>query len=408
MLEILIIDDEPRKVIQVKNVIEEFSEIPATSVFVAKSQIEGKKLLSQRQFDLVILDIQLPLRENDVPQEDGGIVILREIHSRTRYKKPHCILGLTAYPERLEAAAELFAGNLWSILLFEDKSSFWQELLHRRIEYLIELHHCNKMGKEYKTDIGIITALGDPEFDSILKLADWEDVNVLADDTKYFSSAFKNNNKNFKVIASCLPQMGMPAAAVSATKMITHFSPRYLAMTGITAGVRGKVELGDILIADPCWDWGNGKITHEGDIEVLKPDPLQHRVDSHLSSIFHCVQRDKDILFAIWDNWRGTKPKHPPKLHIGPCASGPCVLANKDFVRDIQDHSRKLIGIDMEAYGLMHAAAHSTLPHPFTFSMKGVSDFADEYKDDSYRNYAAYVSATLLKLVSLNYFLNID
>jgi hypothetical protein len=36
--------------------------------------------------------------------------------------------------------------------------------------------------------------------------------------------------------------------------------------------------------------------------------------------------------------------------------------------------------------------------------MKGVSDFADSAKDDSYRDYAAYVSAAVLRAVAVKFF----
>ena len=175
-------------------------------------------------------------------------------------------------------------------------------------------------------------------------------------------------------------------------------------MTGITAGVRNDVQLGDVIVADPCWDWGSGKLIPGTTGNVLVPDPLPHRLDSHLRSVFLDAQRDKELLHSVWANWPSQKPDHPPALHVGPCASGACVLANAALVEEIKEHSRKLVGIDMEAFGLMHAAAHSSLPHPLAFSMKGVSDFADEQKDDSCQQYASYVSATLMHKIALRYF----
>jgi nucleoside phosphorylase len=186
--------------------------------------------------------------------------------------------------------------------------------------------------------------------------------------------------------------------------MIFHFCPRYLSMVGITAGVRGQVEIGDIVVADPCWDWGSGKLTLGDTGDVFQPDPLPHRLDSHLRALFLETQRDKELLHRVWEEWPGSKPDSPPKLHVGPCVSGACVLANENSVQGICEHSRKLVGIDMEAYGVMHAGSQSLLPHPLTFSMKGVSDFADSAKDDSYRDYAAYVSAAVLRAVAVKFF----
>jgi nucleoside phosphorylase len=49
------------------------------------------------------------------------------------------------------------------------------------------------------------------------------------------------------------------AAGVLSMKMIEYFRPKYLAMTGILAGMRGGSEPGDIVAADPSWDYGSGK-----------------------------------------------------------------------------------------------------------------------------------------------------
>lgn len=404
MINILIIDDADKKVERIKQIIGDFDEITSDAVFVARSQVDGKRLLCEHQFDLVILDICLPNRDGAIPQADGGVALLHEIHYRTRYKKPYCIVGLTAYPEKLEAAGELFAGHLWSIVLYEDNSDQWEGVLRDRIEYLIELKKGEALGRIFKHDLAVVTALGVPEFEAVLKLTVWEDVGGVADDTHYFTGHFADGVKRVSAVAACSPQMGMTAAAVVATKMISHFTPRYLAMTGITAGVRGQVELGDVIVADPCWDWGSGKLVPSSGGDVLEPDPLPYRLDSHMRAVFLDVQRDKDLLHRVWAKWPGQKPKQPPTLHIGPCVSGACVLANRGSVKAIQGHSRKLVGIDMEAYGLMLAGAHSALPHPLTFSMKCVSDFADERKDDSHRDYAAYVSAALLHEIALKHF----
>jgi nucleoside phosphorylase/CheY-like chemotaxis protein len=404
MIRVLIVDDAERKIERIRQVVREIEEIPEQSLFVSRCQADAKITLAREQFDLVILDIQLPNRKGESPQTEGGLNLLREIHTRTRYKKPSCIVGLTAYTELLMAAGEMFSGHLWSVLLYEDNSTGWEEALRDRLEYLVELKRCEELGFKFRRDLGVITALGTPEFDALLRLADWMQVDGLRDDSHYVSTMFSDGDKKLSAVAAYQPQMGMPAAAVLATKMVVHFAPRYLAMTGITAGVRGKVQLGDVIVADPCWDWGSGKLIPGIAGNVLEPDPLPHRLDSHLRCVFLDAQRDMDMLREVWVNWPSQKPEHPPTLHVGPCASGACVLANKDLVKEIEEHSRKLVGIDMEAYGLMHAAAHSALPHPLAFSIKGVSDFADEEKDDSCREYASYVSATLLRQIALKYF----
>ena len=120
--------------------------------------------------------------------------------------------------------------------------------------------------------------------------------------------------------------------------------------------------------------------------------------------ILQDAQLDEGLLEDIWSKWTRKKPKNQPRLHIGPCASGAAVVADGKLIEEIKEHSRKLMGIDMEVYGVMHAATNSTKPHPKAFSTKVVCDFGDEDKNDDFQEYAAYLSAEFLKCIALKYF----
>lgn len=70
------------------------------------------------------------------------------------------------------------------------------------------------------------------------------------------------------------------------------------------------------------------------------------------------------------------------------------VLANNKLIDDqIKQHHRKLIGIDMETYGVYYTSIHCSKPRPVAISIKSISDFGDSKKDDSHKEYAAYTSA---------------
>jgi nucleoside phosphorylase len=62
----------------------------------------------------------------------------------------------------------------------------------------------------------------------------------------------------------------------------------------------------------------------------------------------------------------------------------------------MQQH-RKLLGIEMESYGVLAAAEESPRPQPIAFAIKSVCDFADLEKSDSFQHYAAYTSAEVLR-----------
>ena len=91
-------------------------------------------------------------------------------------------------------------------------------------------------------------------------------------------------------------------------------------------------------------------------------------------------------------------------MHIGPIATGSAVQADSRTVEILVQH-RKAIGLEMEAYGVMAAAHEAPLPDVKSFVMKSVSDFADSDKKDEFQTYAAYSSATALRVFAENYLL---
>lgn len=406
MLEILVVDDSERKQTKIHDVLDDYVRGSKCHVSKCASVMSAKTLLAEKQYDLAILDVQLPLRDGEDPLREGGLDLLRELHERTSFHKPTCIVGLTEFEDVLATAIPRFEDVLWSVILFDASSDEWSERLIRKVEYLLEQKACRRLLEPSAYDLGIVVALRSPEFESLLKIGSWSEHKMPGDEAKYVTTKFASPSKTINVIATCAPQMGMPAAAVSATKLITHFHPRYMAMIGITGGVNGKVDLGDVIVADPCWDWGSGKlIPTAGGASRLEPDPLPERLHPHLKTMLMDVQGDREILSQVQNSWSGKRCCATElKLHVGQCVSGSPVVADRCTVEGIKEHSRKLIGVDMEAYGVMLAGANAIEPRPFTFSLKGVCDFADSKKDDAVQEYAAFVSATLLHKIALKYF----
>lgn len=256
MIKILIIEDNNEKLERLIKIIFNYDEISNDDVDICSCLSESKQKLRSKQYDLVILDLHLPNYPEESPVENSGLSLLREIHERSVYIKPKCILGLSAYTEAVKNACPDFENRLWSIIHYDPVSLVWSERLSFKIEYLIEMkkdkiheHH------EHQYTLGILTALPTPEFDAVLQLSEWMPLSTPSDSTRYIEGKFKSGEKSISVVAACAPQMGMPAAAVTATKMISLFSPKYICMVGITAGVEGEVQLGDVIVADPSWDW---------------------------------------------------------------------------------------------------------------------------------------------------------
>jgi len=115
-------------------------------------------------------------------------------------------------------------------------------------------------------------------------------------------------------------------------------------MTGICAGLSGQCNMGDVLVADPAWDWQMGKFA--GKVFRVAPD----QIDITTAVAQRCVvlASDKHLWFDIWDSFAGEKPTNVPTIRVGPVASGAAVVADQRVIRSIKDQHRNSLGVEME------------------------------------------------------------
>ncbi|WP_459477358.1 phosphorylase family protein [Clostridium saccharoperbutylacetonicum] len=408
MINIIIIDDNSDKIKKIRTVINEFTEIKDANIETTLDLANARRLLSEKQFDLMILDICLPIRHGDDCKEDAGIKFLEELNTSIRLKKPFHIIGITSHKDLKERFERTFLDELWVIIQYEEQYSQWQKQLRNKIKYLLESKIALREAvlAEIKTeyDLAIITALHEPELSSVLDLeAGWTKIQYPNDSTVYYKGIFKNENKSLSVIATSSIQMGMPAAAVTSMKLINNFHPKYIAMVGITAGIREKANFGDILVAEYSWDYGSGKIKFDKKVgtTVFVPDPKPIQLKYELREKFAHHKANRSFLSEIKEKCKIKKPNTDLNVFIGPVASGAAVVENQNLIDDIQGHVRKLVGIEMEAYGVFCAAEFCSDPKPMVFSIKSICDFGDSKKNDDYQEYAAYTSAQYLYHFSL-------
>lgn len=398
MLKILILDDNNSKIQKISQILKKIDGITEKDIYPAPDIVTAKKALSDLNFDLLLLDIQIPNRFDQNPQRDGGMKFLESIKASKKYSVPANIIGITAYNDIYDEAKPKFHQELQAIIKYEENSVNWIEQLKSKVEHLIAAKSKSKaVSESYDYDLAIICALDKIELESIKNLpGSWKENKLKNDSTIYYTGVFNSEGKSINVVAAAAPQMGMPAAAVLAMKLIHNFRPEYLVMTGIAAGVRGKVSLGDILVADPSWDYGAGKITDDGGTSLFLPEPRQIRIEPEISEKIQSISSKQQIFDVIKNRCPFDTPSWPLSLYIGPVASGASVIANSNIAQDIISHNRNLIGIEMETYAVLYAAQHCMKPRPKSFSVKSVCDFADEEKNDKFQKYAAYTSANFL------------
>lgn len=399
MISILIVDDNQNKIKSLRSIIEKIPEVKCLET--TTNIIHAKKLLSKNHYDLLILDLGIPIRDGDDALPENGINFLEDINKTQRLIKPFHIIGFSEFDEYITKFHQIFEQDLWALIKYEANSMTWEKQILKKIEYLIKskIDLRNPMTLGYQYDLAIVAALRTPELDSILALnGNWQPFYLANDPSEYFKGVFSNGKKTINIIAAAAPQMGMVAASVLTQKIISNFRPKYLAITGIAGGVKGVGNLGDILIADISFDYGSGKIKTQGDgSKVFQPDFKSIELDPDLKEAFLSCKGKREFLNDIKDKWPIKKNASELNIHIGPFASGAGVIENKQVIEEIKGHSRKLIGIDMETYGVFYSAKNCSKPRPFgVFALKSISDYGDTDKNDDFQSYAAFTSANFL------------
>lgn len=295
---------------------------------------------------------------------------------------------------------------------------------------------------------------------------------------QYRYATIKNNHgEPLRLHVSWQTSYGSVETSLHLRPVLEEFQPRFAAMTGICAGDRREVKLGDIIVAERAFLYDTGKyvLDAQGKEEHLRdtdtwrshPDVLhmvrlfngwKSGIQSWPRPISKLQQRDwllekllvpqaariddiprnnLDTYAPAWrkiirelqtgespyltrerrlsdpamvnDLFYGEEefPYHDPdhsEVYIAPIASGNAVRADQPFA-DIQVPVRGTLAIDMEGAAFYRTVGE--FADIRSLVVKGVSDYADSHKDDTYHSYAARVSAAYV-LSFIQEFVNSD
>lgn len=405
MIRILVVDDKTEKQGIIVNVIKEVigkrEDVEIETVTYVK---DAKTILSKSTIDIMILDICLPLHPGDDLQRDGGIKLLKEVKGSERYTYPRYVISLSEHEELIKEFS-LDTGIIHTSIYYNVFSNEWSIRLAESVKTAVTIMENNIIKRTYDYDIAIICALSE-ELEYIQQsLQGVEEFRIPDDDYTFLKGYFLKNGRKIRVVIAQSTQKGMVPAAALTTKLIYNFAPKYVAMTGIAAGIKEKVNMGDAVVAEYVWDYGAGKEVMEENETIHRNTIEQIQLDTSMLSMVRHLSNNARELAEIKQNFHGNKPDYELRLHIGAVATGAAVIANPKKVKDIQNQIRDVIAIEMEIFGVYYAARWSINPKPKFIAIKSICDFADEKKTDDFHFYASYVSAKILEKLAKEYFI---
>lgn len=396
-MKFLVVDDDPAK----RDAIEQelvAHGVAYEDVVHASTVVAARTLLNSESFDVMFLDILLPVREGGMPSAQNSLELIKEIVDDGSATAPKYIVGMTADLTAMDAHAPEFRQLTFNAILVAPGHSEWRVFVQNLISFLARLE--NGPGT-HDVDVCVLCALRFPELDAAINA--WE-AEVGEDEILCSSVLYKKGSCNVggarrSIVFAWPSQMGPVAATQATTQLLTTFRPRLMLMTGICGGIDGELNLGDVIVADKSWDWQSGKWTGEG---ALLAAPDQRDADGKLLAYTRMISSGD--LAAMQRKFQGNVPSTQLRIRIGPMVTGSSVVASSDAQAVFRTQHRKMAGVDMECYGVYYAAEVNAGPATRVLCAKGVSDLADRAKSDEFQRYCSYMSAYVALDVAERYF----
>jgi nucleoside phosphorylase len=240
-------------------------------------------------------------------------------------------------------------------------------------------------------DFAIVTALK-VERDAVLKRLDSS--NLVQDDydpLPYYLGHLDipGSSQRYTIVVLLLLDMGNDEAASATTQLLNRWHPNYVLMVGIAGGVKGQVELGDVVVAKYAFYYEQAKLTLEG--EQLRPEQfpsdrlLYGRAYTYEAAEWH----------GLIDSIRPGEASEQmiPSVYFAPIASGEKVIADQETISKLVKACPKLAAVAMEGAGVARAA-RGYPGSPGYLEIRGICDFADPQKNDNWHGYAANAAAS--------------
>jgi nucleoside phosphorylase len=199
------------------------------------------------------------------------------------------------------------------------------------------------------------------------------------------------------ILVTWLSGSGSTQTGLDLKPLLYEFRPRFVAMTGICAGDRKKVKLGDIVVAEYAYHYEEGKIVTELNGALHHIPEMQ--TSASTSQVIHYVRgfegwKEPLKMMMRHKLKRELNANEEPHCIVAPMASGMAVRQDNPFLWLREKYNRNTVALDMEAATFYRVLRAVSYIHGLV--VKSVCDYADMHKNDAYHEYAARASAVYL------------
>jgi len=429
-IRILVIEDNNKKFEDIEKRFDTLNGSQTAVKFLltrSKGVISSVLAYDKNFFDIVILDLMLPVGEGN-GEDNEGCCIENAVDVYDHIKSspsgsPFLIVGLTALKK--DEYQEHFSDD--PILSIESyKGTGWFNSIIEKIDFVVrgKTAFGSFLDNNHSIDVIVLTARSKNEFKPIVDDVEWvDDISYPHPRIQGRSNAFgritHSDGSRLEIGIVCLGEMGLSIAASYTTQLMHMFRPRYFAMLGMCCGFKESdlektAKLGDVIVARQTANWDEGKYS---DSEI-KLDPMFHHRAIERSPENSTTEEIKQILEDVGDEIESElkslyeSEKYASchseiegfdtsaKLHFELLLSGSSVVNSASKVEQIKKRFSSAVGLEMEAHSVYSAQNCLLGLKPKTLVLKGVADYGDGSKTKSIQSMASVASwRTFLKIL---------
>ena len=271
-------------------------------------------------------------------------------------------------------------------------------------------------------DVGIITIIP-TEIEALLDVFNARSKRELIGSQIYFRTSIYSElaQRYLDVVISFSIDQGNTESAITTTKFLHDWYPRIMCLVGIAAGIRGKTEIGDIIVPSLIHDYSiktyrnqeyNPRSKSHSRSDYINTLLKLHPLDQRLFTEKCCTELSDDIERIIEEiknkNEVNNYVFNPQfRIHDGNLVSDNVLIRDDHyFDRIVTSNNDKCQGGDMESSGFVRACQVERLDFPWIV-VRGVSDYGDNKKIDMFQSIAAKSASVALREL-LTFSINID
>ncbi|SMC33639.1 response regulator [Moheibacter sediminis] len=129
-MKILIVDDSIEKISELTFLI--YKAIPNAIIETAENILNAIDLVKLKNYNLAVVDLVLPLRQDGELRQDGGNFFINEIYRKKELQIPNYIVGITQHENE-----SLTFSSIWKVIQFRYDCENWKNEFNLLLNHIV-------------------------------------------------------------------------------------------------------------------------------------------------------------------------------------------------------------------------------------------------------------------------------